>query len=127
MRSTSWRVTEYKRGTVVLADFDPVVGSEQGRTRPCIVVSDLMTVRASRSLTLYTVVPLTTSQTLVGSLAPRISARKDGLPRDSVALVVHVRSIDPARIKKRVCSLNSDELRLVLDALLTHFGVDREQ
>lgn len=116
-------MTEYERGEVVLADFEPIVGSEQGRTRPCIIVSDLITVRQSRSRPMYTVVPLTTSKTLVGPLAPRISAREGGLPRDSVALTMHVRSIDPTRIIKRVCKLSSSELFLVLESLLRHFGV----
>ena len=31
---------EVKRGSIVLVDFDPVVGSEQGKTRPALVIQN---------------------------------------------------------------------------------------
>lgn len=30
----------YRRGSVVSVRLDPVVGSEQGKTRPCVVVQN---------------------------------------------------------------------------------------
>ena len=103
----------YKRGDVVLVDLEPTVGSEQGFKRPCIVVSDLATVSASRSRALYLIVPLTRSEKLVGKLAPRLKSRQGGLPADSTALVMHLRSIDPRRIIRRVGQLEADELKLI--------------
>lgn len=91
----------YQRGAVVLVDLDPVTGSEQGRKRPCIVLSDMQTVRASGARPLYFVVPLTTANKLAGPLAPQLQQRPGGLPADSTALVMHSRSIDPARIVRQ--------------------------
>ncbi len=112
----------YAQGAVVFVNLEPVQGSEQGRKRPCIIVSDLKTILASRSKPLYLIVPLTRSETLTGKLAPRIIARKGGMPADSVALVMHLRSIDPSRIEKRVGNLDKDELKEILDGIATIIG-----
>lgn len=106
-----------------MADLEPVVGSEQGRTRPCVVMSDLALVRASRARELYTVVPLTTSERLVGPLAPRIAARDGGLPLDSSALVMHLRTIDPARIVRSGGTLTEAELEPIRAGLRAAFGL----
>lgn len=100
----------YHRGDVVLVDLEPVTGSEQGRKRPCIVLSELQTVRASGSRALYFVVPLTTSGKLTGPLAPQLKQRPGGLPTDSTALVMHARSIDPARIVRQWGAVDAQDI-----------------
>jgi mRNA interferase MazF len=109
----------YGRGSVLLVDLEPVLGSEQGRKRPCVVLSDLDTIRASGSRPLYFVVPLTTAGKLSGALAPQLKARAGGLPADSTALVMHARSIDPARIVKHWGQVDVQEIELLQDALKT--------
>lgn len=106
-----------------MANLEPVVGSEQGRTRPCVVMSDLALLRASRAKELYTVVPLTTSEKLVGPLAPRVAARAGGLPLDSTVLVMHVRTIDPARIVRAGGTLTPAELEPIRAGLRAAFGL----
>ena len=113
----------YGLGDIVLVDLDPTVGSEQGFKRPCVVVSELATVTASRSRPLYLIVPLTRSEKLVGKLAPRLKARQGGLPADSTALVMHLRSIDPRRIIRSVGKLESSELKLIQEGLREVFGL----
>lgn len=97
-----------------MVNLEPVMGSEQGRVRPCVVVSDLEAVRASRAKPMYVIVPFTRSQTLGGPLAPRVPARKGGVPLDSTALVTHLRSIDPARMRGQAGQLEAGELRPIL-------------
>ena len=29
-----------QRGDVVIVDFDPIIGSEQGKTRPCVIIQN---------------------------------------------------------------------------------------
>jgi mRNA interferase MazF len=106
----------------VFVNLEPVQGSEQGRKRPCVVVSELEKILASRSKPLYLIVPLTRSDTLTGKLAPRIRARKGGVPANSVALVMHLRSIDPSRIERRVGNLNTSELAPILDGISDMIG-----
>ena len=107
----------YEQGDIVLVNLEPTVGSEQGFKRPCIVISSLEVITASRSRPLYVIVPLTRSEKLVGRLAPRLKARAGGLPADSTALVMHVRSIDPRRIVRKVGRLESDELGVIQEGL----------
>jgi len=118
----------YARGAIVFADLEPVVGVEQGRSRPCVVVSDLQTVRQSRSRPVYTVVPLTRSDTLIGPLAPRVNRRAGGLSADSTALVMHVRSIAPERISGRLKGVLDDiELLEVQRGLSVLLGLAKPQ
>lgn len=86
-----------KRGEVYDADFDPAEGSEQGGTRPAIIVSN-DAINASSQVAI--VVPCTTyrpgrriypSQVLI--IAP-----DGGLDRDSVALGEQIRAIAKTRI-----------------------------
>ena len=114
----------YTRASIVLVQLDPIRGSEQGKTRPCIVVSDAATVRRAHAKLLYTVVPLTRSTTLVGPLAPRVKARKAGSPADGVALCMHVRTVDPVRVVGYVGELNADELRPLQRGLGVLFGLE---
>lgn len=107
----------YKQGDIALVDLEPTIGSEQGFKRPCVVVSDLTTITSSRSRPLYIIVPLTRSEKLIGKLAPRLKARAGGLPADSTALVMHVRSIDPKRVVRKVGRLESDELKAIQEGL----------
>lgn len=71
----------YARGAVILVDLDPSTGSEQGRKRPCIVLSDMKTIRASGSRPLSFVVPLTTANKLTGPLAPNSRRARVGYPQ----------------------------------------------
>lgn len=113
----------YPRGSIVIVQLEPVVGSEQGKARPCVVTSDARVVQRSRAKLLYTVVPLTHAQTLVGPLAPRLEARKGGLPSDGVALVMHVRTVDPRRVLGYVGELSADEYTPVREGLAVLFGL----
>jgi mRNA interferase MazF len=118
----SGKTKSYAQGSIVFVNLEPVQGSEQGRKRPCVVVSELKKVLASHSKALYIIVPLTRSETLTGKLAPRIKARKGGVPANSVALVMHLRSIDPTRIERRVGSLNTLELESILSGISDMMG-----
>lgn len=104
----------YARGAVVMANLDPSAGSEQGGSRPVVIISSLAAIRKSRSRPLYVIVSLTRSESLKGPLAPRIKARAGGIPLDSTALVMHIRSVDPKRLAKLVCVLEPDELAPIL-------------
>lgn len=114
----------FGRGSLVLVRLDPVVGSEQGKLRPCVVVTDAEAVRRSRARLLYGVVPLTRSTTLIGTLAPRLKARAGGAAADGVALCMHVRTVDPARVVGYVGELNGEELGDVQRGLALLFGLE---
>ncbi len=109
----------YERGAVVMADLEPIVGSEQGGMRPVVVISSLAAITKSKARPLYVIVSLTRSKTLSGVLAPRIKAREGGIPEDSTALCMHIRSLDPKRLGKQVCILEPFELNPILEGVKT--------
>lgn len=115
----------YPRGAVVMANLDPVTGSEQGGMRPVVIVSNLETVKKSRARALYVIVPLTRSKILQGVLAPRIKARAGGIPLDSVVLTMHIRSLDASRINGQVTVFEPHEFMPILEGLkaLLELGV----
>lgn len=117
----------YIRRSIVLVQLEPVVGSEQGKIRPCVVMSDAQVVRQSRAKLLYTVVPLTHGQALIGPLAPRLKAREGGTPSDGVALVMHVRTVDPTRIMGYVGELNDEEYIPIKQGIAILFGLEGEK
>ena len=102
--------TVYQRGDVVLVELEAMTGSEQSRKRPCIVLSEAETIRASGAQALYFVVPLTTAGKLSGPLAPQLKHRPGGLPADSTALVMHAHSIEPRRVVSRWGSVDSQDI-----------------
>jgi mRNA interferase MazF len=113
----------YGHSDVVLVDLEPTIGSEQGFKRPCIIVSNLAVISSSRSRPLYVIVPLTRSEKLIGKLAPRITTRPGGLPADSTALIMHLRSVDPSRILKYVGKLEANEMQLIREGLQELFSI----
>lgn len=116
----------YKRGDVVMVNLEPVIGSEQGRTRPAVVMSNLETMRKSGAVPLYVIIPFTTAGKLGGILAPQVAERPGGLPADSTALTMHLRSIDPARVVRTVGKLNAAELAPLEWGVLALIGLERE-
>lgn len=83
------------RGQVHWTWLDPVVGSEQAGRRPSVIVStnDLATGPT------VVVVPLTsTMPAVMGAYMALLPRQRTGLPRDSVALCHHVRSVSVRRL-----------------------------
>jgi mRNA interferase MazF len=85
-----------KRGEIWLADLNPRLGTEPGKTRPVLIVQAQALLDADHPSTL--VVPLTTR--LVDDAEPlRFRIRAAGsLKKDSDALIDQVRAIDNRRL-----------------------------
>ena len=107
---------ELGRGDIWWADLPQPVGSAPGYRRPVLVVqSD--TFNRSRLATV-TVVALTANLRLVD--APGnvlIPSHESGLPRDSVANVSRVLTLDRARLTERVRRLSPRVVAQVADGL----------
>ena len=87
-----------KRGDVVLADFEPVKGSEQGKIRPCLVIQNDLGNLASPT----TIVAAITSNTEKEfPFTVFVQAGDGGLQRQGLILCNHIRSIS---INDRICS-----------------------
>jgi len=102
------------RGEVWLAALDPTVGSEIAKTRPCVIVSP-----NDMNLHLRTVVlaPMTTGSRSAGFRSPVTFEGTKGL-----ILLDHMRTLDKARLIKRLGKVSSKTLEATLVALREMFS-----
>ena len=89
-----------RRGEVRLVDLDPVVGSEAGKRRPAVIVSnDRANAAAERvGRGVVTVVPITSNVTRIFAFQVRLPAAVAGLRVESKAQAEQVRSVAIERL-----------------------------
>lgn len=110
-----------QRGDIFLANLDPTVGVEQSGTRPVLVVQcDL----ANERIPTVTIVPLTSNLKAGRFLfTVLVTPAESGLTKDSVVLVFHIRTLDKARLLRKIGALSPDALAKVNQALAFHLGL----
>lgn len=102
------------RFDVFLVNLDPTVGSEMRKSRSCVVVSpDEM----NRHIRTVVVAPLTTAGRPYPSRVPVRFAGKEGQ-----VVIDQLRTVDKARLAKRLGALGRDEAAAVLDVLREFFA-----
>ena len=111
---------QIKRGEIYYADLSPVVGSEQGGVRPVLVVQNDVGNKYSPTV----IVCAITSQLGKAKLPTHIelSAQDYNLPKNSVALMEQIRTLDKQRLKQKITTLSSGKMREVNKALLVSLG-----
>ena len=112
---------EIKRGEVFYADLSPVVGSEQGGTRPVLIVQNDTGNRHSPTV----IAAAITSQTGKARLPTHINipGGSVGLSKDSVILLEQIRTIDKKRLREKMGHLDEDMMGAVNDAIGISFGL----
>lgn len=114
-----------QRGEIRLASLDPVSGSEGGKTRPVVIVSNdgANSTAARLGQGVVTVVPITTNTVTIYPFQVLLLAQETGLPQDSKAQAEQVRSADVRRIGKIVGRLGFKDLAALDDALRLHLDL----
>jgi mRNA interferase MazF len=110
------------RGEIWQVDFNPVRGSEAGKSRPAVVVSnDRANATASRlGRGVVTVVPVTSNVARIYPFQLLLPAASTGLAVDSKAQAEQIRSIATERLSRRVGRLPPHELAQLDQALRLH-------
>ena len=100
-----------KRGDVVLANLEPVRGSEQGGIRPVLVIQNNNYNKYSPVI----IIAAITSKIFGKEYPTNISLRKEDskLDRDSTILLNQIRTIDKKRAIKKISSLNHEIMNKV--------------
>jgi len=101
------------RGDVWLANFDPTIGHEIQKTRPCVIVSPNELNTTVRTLL---VVPMTTKGWVTSFRVPVVFDGKDGL-----LVPDQMCSIDRRRLRKKLGALAADDLEALLGVIRTIF------
>lgn len=114
-----------RRGDICIIDLEPVRGTEANKSRPAVIVSNDgangTATRLGRGV--LTVVPVTSNVDRVYPFQILLPAGSTGLSVDSKAQAEQVRSIDVARVQRRLGSLPSDLMRELDDALRLHLAL----
>ena len=110
-----------KRGDVFFADLSPVVGSEQGGTRPVLIIQNDIGNRFSPTV----IIAAITAQIQKAKLPTHveINAKKYGFERDSVILLEQLRTIDKSRLTDRITQLDEALMEKVDIALAISLGL----
>jgi len=110
-----------KRGDIFYADLSPVVGSEQGGTRPVLIVQNDTGNRHSPTV----IAAAITSQTGKARLPTHINipGGSVGLSKDSVILLEQIRTIDKRRLREHMGRLDEQQMSMVDDAIAVSFGL----
>jgi len=115
-----------KRGDFYYADLSPVVGSEQGGTRPVIIIQNDIGNKYSPTV----ICAALTSQINKAKLPTHIeaSALKYGLQKDSVILLEQIRTIDKRRLREKISHADEELMEKVDKALMISlgFGIHKE-
>lgn len=111
-----------RRGEIYLVTFDPTIGHEIQKTRPAVIIQN----DVSNEHSPITIVAAISSQfghpprprevlVPVGS--------KTGLPKPSAVILNQIRSIDRARLQKRLGAIDGATMRRVDEALKISLGL----
>lgn len=107
-----------RRGEVYDVRFDPVVGSEIGKTRPAVIVSHDLNNQYANTIT---VVPFTSATPPRNyPFEVRLARGTGGLDRDSRAKCDQVRTVDKQRMMALRGTLDHEVMLLVDRALKVH-------
>jgi mRNA interferase MazF len=114
-----------RRGEIRLVDFDPVQGSEAGKRRPAVVVSnDRANATAERlGRGVVTVAPVTSNVDRVYPFQVFLAAEDSGLRRDSKAQAEQVRSVSVGRVGPVVGRVPPAAMGVLDDALRLHLSL----
>ena len=114
-----------KKWTIYKAGLDPVVGSEQGKTRPVLVISEN---EINDLLNIVNVLPITSRKPgrFVYPNEALLLAEQYGLPNESIVLCHQIRTLDKLRLStvygQIVDDAKQDE---IIEALCFQLGIDK--
>ncbi|MBR1811669.1 MAG: type II toxin-antitoxin system PemK/MazF family toxin [Clostridia bacterium] len=112
---------EVRRGDIYYADLSPVVGSEQGGMRPVLIVQNDTGNRYSPTV----IAAAITSRKYKTQLPThiKVDAGGCGLQKDSIILLEQIRTLDKSRLRDKMGTLETPDMRKVNEALSVSFGL----
>lgn len=113
------------RWNVYLANPDPAIGSEQGKTRPVIVISED---QINQILPVVNVLPITSRKADRKVYPNEVLIPKGigGLTKESIVLCYQIRTLDKKRLIKKLGTIDSVERQEnILEALFFQLGIFR--
>lgn len=115
-------MVEIKRGDIFLADLEPVIGSEQGGIRPCLIIQNDLSNKYSPVI----ITASLTSKEFTKEFPTNvfISKKDSKLDKNSTILLNQIRTIDKSRLIRRISNLDSFIMKKVDLAMKISLGLD---
>jgi len=110
---------EIKRGDIYYAALDPVVGSEQGGTRPVLILQNDTGNKFSP-----TVIVAAITGRQKKNLPTHVPVSIPTLPKDSIVLLEQIRTIDKQRLAEYISSLTHSQMKIVEQAIDVSLGMN---
>ena len=110
------------RGDVVLANLEPVIGSEQGSIRPVLIIQNDI----SNEYSPTTIIAPVTSRVYTKEFPTNVYVSKQDskLDKDSTILLNQIRTIDKSRIIKKLTKLDNTIMNKVDMEIKVSLGLD---
>jgi len=118
-------VSLLRRGQIVLAELDPVRGSEQNKTRPVLVISNNSRneVISQSGRGILTVLPISSKTESVFPFQVLPLSEESGLPQESKVQCEQIRALDFSRVVRPIGWVAAETLARVEAALLLHLAL----
>lgn len=112
-----------KRGEIYYADLSPVVGSEQGGTRPVLILQN----DTGNHFSSTTIVAPITSVPKKSKQPTHIFIDYDFLESESVVLLEQLRTVDKKRLSDYLGKLSQQDMRRVEFAMVVSLGMRQKK
>jgi len=112
------------RWNIWLVNLDPVIGSEQGRTRPFLIISKNS---INQLLPVVNGLPLTSRKHNRTIYPNEVLLEKGyfGLTQESIVMCYQIRTIDKSRLIRKMGTINDlEKQQEIIDALCFQLGID---
>ena len=111
---------EIRRGDIWWVEFDPVRGSEQGGTRPALVLQNDI---GNRTSPITLVAAITTQFRRPYPFHVAVTSEETGLDKPSLILLNQLRTVEKARLLRRAGRLSPERMLAVERALKHSLGM----
>lgn len=113
---------EIMRGQLVLVNLDPVIGSEQGKTRPVLVIQN----NTGNELSPTTIIAPVTSKIFSKKFPTNVEIDSSNSPlkQKSTILLNQIRTIDKQRIIKIYGKISTKKMKEVDEAVMISLGLE---
>ena len=114
-----------KKWSIYRANLDPVIGSEQGKSRPVLVISED---GINDLLNIVNVIPITSRKSgrRVYPNEVLTPANNYGLANESILLCHQIRTLDKQRLTQLYGQISDPKKQAeIIDALCFQLGIDR--
>ena len=110
---------EIKRGEIYAVDFGAGFGSEQGGTRPSLILQNDIGNRHSPT----TIVAAITGRKTKAALPTHVTFTAEFMKSESIVLLEQIRTIDKTRLGECIGKIDKDTMGAVDKAIIVSFGI----